>query len=42
MESFPRLYDQRFNTLTSRDDVIHDVKVSCIVSRVVEVVQQLY
>ena len=30
------------NTLTSRDDVIHDVKVSCIVSRVVEVVQQLY
>ena len=30
------------NTLTSRDDVIHDVKVSCIVSRVVEVVQQIY
>ena len=30
------------NTLTSRDDGIHDVKVLCIVSRVVEIVQQLY
>ena len=42
MESFSRLYKSALNTLTSRDDVIHDVKVSCIVSRVVEVVQQLY
>ena len=30
------------DTVTSRDDVTHDVKVSCILSRVVEVVQQLY
>ena len=41
IELFPRLLRSALDTVTSRDDVTHDVKVSCILSRVVEVAQQL-